>query len=358
MLYNSGLIDKVILFMGCLLIYLCQPDITVSVVPVLIVIISACLLSYIENDRIIVGINIGFIVLCFYMPGLIFFVPLAGYDMVFSKYQYWNLLILIPVINFLQNTSIISKASVAGTLAASLLVKYRTKTLGGLQLKYNDLCDTTKEMSLQLKKQNSELLEKQDNEVYLATINERNRIAREIHDSVGHLLSSAILQLGALLTINKDERIKDNLDNLKDTLAQAMNSIRSSVHNLYDESIDLQTQIEALAENFKFCDISFDYQFISNPEKNLKYALIFIVKEAMSNIMKHSTATKASITFREHPAIYQVVIEDNGAVTSYSTENGMGIKNMADRVESFKGNINISINNGFKIFISIPKEAN
>jgi len=358
MLYNSGLIDKVILFLGCLVIYLCQPDMPVNVVPVLIIIIYTCLLSYIENDRIVVSINIGFIALCFYMPGLIFFIPLAGYDMLFSKYQYWNLLILIPMINFLQNTSIISKASAVGTLAVSLLLKYRTKALGSLQLKYNNLNDTAKEMSMQLKKQNSELLERQDNEVYLATINERNRIAREIHDSVGHLLSSAILQLGALLTINRDEGIKDNLDNLKDTLTQAMNSIRSSVHNLYDESIDLKTQIESLTDNFKFCEITFDYQFISNPGKNLKYAIIFIVKEAMSNIMKHSTATKASITFREHPAIYQIVIEDNGEVKSYSTENGMGIKNMADRVESFKGNINISINNGFKIFISIPKEAN
>ena len=45
----------------------------------------------------------------------------------------------------------------------------------------------------------------QDYEIYLATLKERNRIAREIHDNVGHMLTRSILQLGALSVINKDE---------------------------------------------------------------------------------------------------------------------------------------------------------
>ena len=69
---------------------------------------------------------------------------------------------------------------------------------------------------------------------------ERNRIAREIHDNVGHMLTRAILLLGAVKTINQDQKITDSLTLLEDTLTQTMDNIRSSVHNLHDNSIDLQ----------------------------------------------------------------------------------------------------------------------
>ncbi|NSW91921.1 MAG: two-component sensor histidine kinase [Firmicutes bacterium] len=212
-------------------------------------------------------------------------------------------------------------------------------------------------MSIQLKKQNRALIENQDNERTLATINERNRIAREIHDNVGHLLSSAILQSGALLTINQDEKVRNGLEALNNTLSLAMNSIRTSVHELYDESIDLNAEIEKIIDQFTFCEISYDYHINSTPEKKLKYAFISIVKEALSNIMKHSNATHTSITFREHPAFYQLIIRDNGSVKGYNIEDGLGLRNMIDRVHSFNGNINIITENGFEIFISIPKEV-
>jgi signal transduction histidine kinase len=123
-----------------------------------------------------------------------------------------------------------------------------------LYARCNELSDKAREMSIQLKKQRSELLENQDIELNLATLNERNRIAREIHDNVGHLLSSAILQAGALLTINHDEKTRDNLETLNDTLSQAMDSIRASVHKLYDESIDLDAQVKELVKKFTFCE--------------------------------------------------------------------------------------------------------
>ncbi|HHW30601.1 MAG TPA: two-component sensor histidine kinase [Clostridiaceae bacterium] len=212
-------------------------------------------------------------------------------------------------------------------------------------------------MSIRLKKQNRDLIEKQDNEIYLAAINERNRIAREIHDNVGHLLSSAILQSAALLTINKDEKVKEHLNTLNETLSQAMNSIRNSVHELYDESIDLNARIEELIRKFDFCELTYEYDISSNPGRSLKYAFISIVKEALSNIMKHSNATHVYITFREHPGFYQLIIKDNGIVKRWSRDEGLGINNMIERVESFKGNINIKTENGFEIFISIPKEV-
>jgi nitrate/nitrite-specific signal transduction histidine kinase len=105
------------------------------------------------------------------------------------------------------------------------MLKYWAEEQHKLITKHNELIDSAREMSFQLKKQNQDLIEKQDYELNLATVNERNRIAREIHDNVGHLLSSAILQSAALYTVTKDEKIREGLNSINNTLNEAMSSI-------------------------------------------------------------------------------------------------------------------------------------
>ena len=170
-------------------------------------------------------------------------------------------------------------------------------------------------------------------------------------------MSSAILQSGAILTINRDKEMEAPLLTLKDTLNNAMDSIRSSVHQLYDESVDLEAKIMEITERFNFCELTCDYQINGNPDKNIKYLFISVVKEALSNIMRHSDATKAMIILREHPALYQLIIRDNGRTKNSINKEGIGLKNMVERVEALKGNINILNRDGFEIFISIPKEV-
>jgi len=353
----AGLIDKLIIFICCLMVYICQDNVNVAIAPILISIIFTAFLSYFDNDRIKTVLTTGFSVIFLFIPELAFFMPLIVYDMVFYKYQYFNLLAIIPAIYFAKSASAQTNSIILALVFTSVLVKYCVEAQLKLQSRYNYLSDTAREMTAKLNRQNKDLAEKQDSELHLATLNERNRIAREIHDNVGHLLSSAILQTGALLMTSKDDKTRACLKDLNDTLSQAMNNIRSSVHELYDESIDLSVKIEELVKQFTFCELSYEYSIYSNPDRKLKYAFISIIKEALSNITRHSNADRAFIILREHPALYQLIIRDNGVVKSYNTDEGIGIKNMTDRVHSFNGNININTENGFEIFISIPKEG-
>lgn len=357
MLKIAGLVDKSILLVCCLAIYFTQSDFTVNVVLVLIVLICSSFLTYFDHESIRTILILGFIVLAWRYPALILFLPLIAYDMLAQQYPYFNLLAVLPLINFMSAASqqIIVISFVLLLLA--VLIRIRLVLLTLLQVRYRKLSDTTREIALRLQKQNKELIAKQDDELKMATLNERNRIAREIHDNVGHLLSSAILQAGALRTIIGDNQAKLPLEWLQETLAQAMDSTRDSVHSLYEESIDLQAQVEALIQKFTFCELNYEYCFVSDPGTKLKYALIAIVKEALSNLIKHSNATRASVIFREHPALFQLIIRDNGSVASYDPDEGMGLKNMTDRVYTFHGNINIITEAGFEIFISIPKEG-
>ena len=110
---------------------------------------------------------------------------------------------------------------VAG-LAAAVLLYRRTRRLNELEQEYKRARDDSRELTLMLEKKNQDLLEKQDTEVYLATLKERNRIAREIHDNVGHMLSRSILMVGALKTVNQAENLKVPMEQLDQTLNEAM----------------------------------------------------------------------------------------------------------------------------------------
>ncbi|NLA87932.1 MAG: two-component sensor histidine kinase, partial [Clostridiales bacterium] len=133
-----------------------------------------------------------------------------------------------------------------------------------------------------------------------------------------------------------------------------MDSVRSSVHGLYEESIDLYTETKRLCDGFDFCEISLDYDMDSNPDKKVKYTLLSVIKEALSNIIRHSDATEVNVTLREHPALYQLIVRDNGAPKAQSGD-GIGLKNIAQRVEAAGGIVNIGYNHGFTVFVSIPK---
>lgn len=349
-------VDKLLLFFCCFTVYLCDPLFQAGVVPVIVAAAFSGLFSYFEEEKTRAALAGAFILWSVFLPGLAVFLPLVFYDMLFNRFRALCLLGFIPAAALWQSAKFTTGAFTALLFLLALWIQYRTAALERLYARYDEMRDSAKEMELLLKKQNSGLMEKQDYEINIATLNERNRIARDIHDNVGHLLSSSILQVGALLAVNRDEAVREGLLTVKDTLTSAMNSIRSSVHGLYDDSIDLYAQVRKLTDGFAFCPLSFDYDFHTNPEQKLKYALIAIVKEALSNIIRHSSATAASVTFREHPALYQLIIADNGTVKGYDPENGIGLKNIADRVSSFHGICNISTENGFQIFISVPKE--
>lgn len=349
------LIDKSVIFLACLVVYFFDAGSGYSVVPITVSITLSSLNSYFDKNILRIIFTIGFIILCQFYPTLLFFIPLICYDIFVTKEQLSALLILVPCLTHMDYLYYNKLVFVIILVALSYLIKYRTHSLNNTRKQYMLLRDTAKERSILMEKKNSELMEKQDYEIKMATLNERNRIAMEIHDNVGHILSRCLLQLGALMAINKDETNKESLSSIKDTLSQAMDSIRSSVHNLHEESINLESQILTLVKNFDFCPILLDYDISENVEKGLKYCFISIVKEALSNIIKHSNATEVSITLREHPALYQLIIQDNGKVTEYDMDSGIGLNNISERVRKFNGNMHINIENGFKLFISVPK---
>lgn len=236
------------------------------------------------------------------------------------------------------------------------LLHYKTAIYQALDNQYRQTRDDGTERTLLLKEKNQALLENQNYEIYTATLKERNRIAREIHDHVGHMLSRSILLTGAVKTINTDPVVGQSLEHLEDTLNTAMDNIRCSVHGLHDESLNLKDTLENLTASFMFCPVTLKYDMGYDVPIDVKYCLTAIVKEALHNISRHSNADRAWIILREHPGLYQLSIEDNGTpAKTFST--GMGLSNMWERTHSLGGNMQIYTDRGFRIFITIPKKT-
>jgi signal transduction histidine kinase len=349
------LIDKLIIFIACFALYVADAGYAASVTPVIISLTISALNSYFDKKVLRLGFVGVFIVVCQWQPQFLVFLPLICHDVFTTEEQLISLLVLIPIVYHFSQYSLTLIIMIILLLLLSYLIKYRSQSLNKIKSEFTKYIDNSKELSILLKKKNSDLLEKQDYEINVATLKERNRIAMEIHDNVGHLLSRDLLQIGAIMAINKDDQLKESLQSVKDTMSQAMDTIRASVHNLHDEAIDLYSQLNALVTDFSFCEINLDYDFSENVDIKLKYCFIAIVKEALSNIIKHSHATEVNITLLEHPALYQLIIQDNGLVGRYNLDNGIGLANITDRVRTFNGIIHINIENGFKIFISVPK---
>ena len=244
-----------------------------------------------------------------------------------------------------------------GTLLGAVLWQ-KSSSHETLSQAYKKQRDDGFEYTLLLKEKNRTLIEKQNYEIYAATLKERNRIAREIHDHVGHMLSRAILMTGAMKTVFREPSAAEPLSQLENTLNTAMNNIRESVHDLHDESVNLRENAENLVADFHNCPVSLDYDISSPPPPAIRYCMIAILKEGLSNISAHSQATRAWITLREHPAMYQLIIRDNGigADSADLANHGIGLNNMEERVAALNGSIHIQAENGFRIFITLPKQ--
>lgn len=246
-------------------------------------------------------------------------------------------------------------------MAFAIMLSYFTEQLLGYQMKLHSMRDASMEHDMLMEQMNHQLIEKQNAQTYNATLKERNRIAREIHDNVGHMITRSILQVGAIGVINTDEKLKAPISDLKSTLDTAMDSMRKSVHDLYDESVDLRQALAKLKPTDSAFAFSLEYDCEDDVPRDVKYAFIAIAKEAVNNAVKHSNGDEIRIIVREHPAFYQLEIMDNGTSAderrlSGETGDGIGIKNIKERVAAIGGIMRIKADDGFRIFVTLMKK--
>lgn len=350
------LIHKSLFFFYCMFALLFLPINSDYITAMLLAVICACCTYFLNRKISSYGVSLLYTTASIFFPELILFFPLVYYDFFRLKlYVVWG----VGVLAVFLGSSHLPLISITFTVLG-MFFSYFIQSIAvfyeDLQILYKKTRDDGTELNLLLREKNRSLLERQDYEIYTATLRERNRIAREIHDNVGHMLSRSILMVGALKTTQKETPLNQPLTLLEETLGTAMDSIRESVHNIHDESVNLEETVQRLVQEFTFCPIQLTYTMRSEVGREMKYSFISILKEALANIMKHSHAASVVVAMEEFPGFYRLIIKDNGTAKEPVSYQGIGLLNMKERIEALSGHIRFTSDNGFTIFITVPKK--
>lgn len=353
----NRLVDKFAIILVCLIGFCMSDGFAEPVAALLAAAIASSSAQLLAGKKSASAIIAVFSSMCIVLPILFCAMPLVLYDALWEK-RWW---LTLPALAVLARPDQLSYRQLLVTAVGCLVAVIFYRRVYALEKTVRDLTsmrDSITEKNIRLARQNVRISEAQDNELHIVKLRERNRIAREIHDNVGHMLTRSILQSGALLVLNKDEQMAEGLKSLKDTLDSAMNGIRESVHDLHDDSLDLKMIIaESVSSVDKRFETTLDYDAGENIPGNIKLCVAAIVKESLSNAAKHSDGNRISVAFHEHPGFYQLMIEDNGRCAKISRSNGMGLNNMEERADSVGGRISFTPSeNGFRVFMSVPKQ--
>ena len=200
-----------------------------------------------------------------------------------------------------------------------------------------------------------------------ATLEERNRIAREIHDSLGHSLTALNLQLETALKLSQSNPTKAQsfLARAKELGSKALQDVRQSVstmrsHPLQGKSLD--QSIGILAEDFHrsngilvICQINLDYPLSTE----VNTAIYRIIQESLTNISKYAEATEVKLEITIIQGSLRLIIKDNGrGFDVRQNTTGFGLQSMRDRTLALSGKfkINSAPGSGCLITVDIPLE--
>jgi len=201
----------------------------------------------------------------------------------------------------------------------------------------------------------------------LTLLRERARISRELHDSVGHALSTLSLQLQAIQTVAEKDppKARNMLVELTQFTKNALENVRRAVKELRPiefEAYEGIFAIEELVRNFRKLTgidtrlLLSQNRFPMNSDQS--HQLYQIVKESLSNSMRHGKARHITIALRFLENRLYSQIKDDGEGCAEITF-GMGLKGMQERAASLGGELSVfsKPGKGFEIVVELPKRV-
>lgn len=301
----------------------------------------------------------GYMVAALIWPPLAAFLPLIAYDCMCDEAMVVRFAWCVPLVASTRSWETLPWAVVCLFCVVSIVLARRTLSLATERDHFRQLRDSAHEASLALEARNRDLQEARDLSAQVAMMAERGRIAREIHDNVGHLLTRAIMQVEALKVVHADEpALAGEYETVSATLHEAMQTVRASVHDLRDEATDPRNLMQAALDGCGVEQVSLEYEVEKLPD-DVARCFVSIVREAATNTVRHSDATRLEVQVRDYPGLYQLMVQDNGSRCDggQGSGGGMGLQAMDDRVRALGGTLRAGFHHdqGFRVFASVPK---
>lgn len=247
-----------------------------------------------------------------------------------------------------------------------ILIKYIEK-LYESKILANELYDKLRISEEELKESKEELENCLESIEEITLLKERNRISREIHDSVGHALTTAMIQLSAMETIGKTESkvLSEMAGNLREFINESFQDVKRAVRELRSDEYDNvqgPIRIQEVCKNFERLTGVKVKVTLSKGEWNLSTKqvsnLLRITQEILSNSLRHGKANMVNVIMNFDKDDFVISFKDNGAGTEKIEEKGVGLKSIRERISELNGTVffKSKINEGFFTKIIIPRE--
>jgi signal transduction histidine kinase len=195
---------------------------------------------------------------------------------------------------------------------------------------------------------------------------ERKRLAEDLHDDMGPILSTIKLYLGMLSDPPKEEKVI--IDKVAGLLDNAIAEIRVISQNLLPVALQNRGLLQAIQELAEHINTSGKTHIYLSAEmlsihcsKEDEIAIFRIIHELLNNIIKHSQATEVQVNMSLENNVLKIQIKDNGVGFDYNnmrnvSNKGLGLRSVTNRVNMLQGRVNFNseAGKGTEVKLEIP----
>jgi signal transduction histidine kinase len=263
-----------------------------------------------------------------------------------------------------------TRAIAAGSLDTRIAVK-SSDELGVLAESFNQMADSLQRRTLELTEANQAAIENArlyEQARAIATMEERQRLARELHDSVTQSLYSLTLLAEAskrTASSGNIEKVVGNISRLGETAQQALKEMRLLVYELRPLALEqagladaLQNRLDAV-EKRAGVDAQLRVSLEADLHPTIENGLYRIAQEVLNNSLKHAEATKILVSLTTHEGHVELEVQDNGKgfeSEAIHDHGGLGMVSIRERVEALHGwySITSKPGDGTKVWIRVP----
>lgn len=205
----------------------------------------------------------------------------------------------------------------------------------------------------------------------MTEVRERNRLAREIHDTLGHTLTGIIMgsDAGLALFDAAPEEAKKRIQVVAQAARDGLNDVRRSIKALRPDALEntsLEEALETMITNFKAttsAEVLYDQQagplHFAQDEEDTLYR---VLQESMTNAVRHGHATEIRIRLTRRESLLTIDVRDNGLGSGEEPQEGFGLRHMRERLELLGGSLTFGNREaldgdgerGFYIVVSLP----
>jgi two-component system sensor histidine kinase DesK len=268
----------------------------------------------------------------------VFFVYAASFAaMMDNGRRALQMVLLIALIGAV--TAIITKAPVYFWISAAGL----TLLVGGVNLHF-----------AQVHRAQHKLRLAQDEVEHLAAVAERERIARDLHDVLGHTLSLIILksELASKLAEREPARAAREIQEVEAVARKALQEVREAIRGY---RATLADEVERARALLKAADVDARFAVAALPLSQAHAeTLALALREAVTNVVRHARARHCSVTVAAHGAVALLEVSDDGSGDMRA--EGAGLRGMRERIEALGGTLERTRERGIRLIVRLPMQ--